>query len=215
MLTTTTAAGTTQEATTTNLYTNNTTTSCLTQLTDPTGAITTFTCNGAGDVTQVSQQIRAVASQPAQTRITDTQYDDLGRVTKVTPPSGSYTQSSYDQAGRLTSMTRNLGSGAGHDPTGTWTNAYDDAGHLLTETLPRVLNPATGQLAQPTIVHRWDWLDDETQRVDVRGKTWTYAYDSLRRLTRTTTPSGLATDTEYRLRTGTSRIVAIRVTLFA
>ena len=204
MLTTTTAAGTTQAATTTNVYTNNTTTSCLTQLTDPTGAITTFACNGAGDVTQVSQQIRAVASQPAQTRITDTQYDDLGRVTKVTPPSGGYTQSSYDQAGRLTSVQRNLGSGAGHDATGTWTNTYDDAGHLLTETLPRVLNPATGQLAQPTITHTWDWLDDETQRVDVRGKTWTYLYDALRRLTKTTSPSGLVTDTEYRLRTGTT-----------
>jgi len=204
VLTTTTAAGTTQAATTTNVYTNNTTTSCLTQLTDPTGAITTFACNGAGDVTQVSQQIRAVASQPAQTRITDTQYDDLGRVTKVTPPSGGYTQSSYDQAGRLTSVQRNLGSGAGHDATGTWTNTYDDAGHLLTETLPRVLNPATGQLAQPTITHTWDWLDDETQRVDVRGKTWTYLYDALRRLTKTTSPSGLVTDTEYRLRTGTT-----------
>jgi RHS repeat-associated protein len=204
VLTTTTAAGTTQPAPTTNVYTNNATTSCLTQVTDPTGAITTFTCNGAGDVTQVSQQIRAVASQPVQTRVTDTQYDDLGRVTKVTPPSGGYTQSSYDQAGRLTSVTRNLGSGAGHDPTGTWTNAYDDAGHLLTETLPRVLNPATGQLAQPTITHTWDWLDDETQRIDVRGKTWNYLYDALRRLTRTTTPSGLVTDTEYRLRTGTA-----------
>lgn len=51
VLTTTTAAGTTQAATTTNVYTNNATTSCLSQVTDPTGAITTFTCNGAGDVT--------------------------------------------------------------------------------------------------------------------------------------------------------------------
>jgi RHS repeat-associated protein len=67
-----------------------------------------------------------------------------------------------------------------------------------------VLNPATGQLAQPTITHTWDWLDDETQRVDVRGKTWTYLYDALRRLTKTTSPSGLVTDTEYRLRTGTT-----------
>jgi YD repeat-containing protein len=132
------------------------------------------------------------------------QCDDLGRVTKVTPPSGGYIQSSYDQAGRLTSVTRNLGSGAGHDSTGTWTNAYDDAGHLLTETLPRVLNPATGQLAQPVITHTWDWLDDETQRVDVRGKIWNYTYDALRRLTRTTSPSGLVTETEYRLRTGTT-----------
>jgi RHS repeat-associated protein len=204
VLTTTTAAGTSEAATTTNVWTNNATTSCLTQVTDPTDAVTNFTCNGAGDVTQVSQVIRAVASQPAQTRITDTQYDDLGRVTKIAAPSGGYTQTSYDQAGRPISVTRNLGTGAGHDPTATWTNAYDDAGHLLTETLPRVLDPATGQLAQPVITHTWDWLDDETQRVDVRGKTWTYVYDALRRLARTTSPSGLITETEYRLKTGTS-----------
>ena len=41
VLTTTTAAGTTQAATTTNDYLNDATTSCLTQVTDPTNAITT------------------------------------------------------------------------------------------------------------------------------------------------------------------------------
>ena len=147
VLSTTSAAGTPAAATTTNDWTNNTTTSCLTQTTDPTGAVTTFTCNPAGDVTQISQQIRAVGAQPSQTRTTDTVYDDLGRVTKVTAPSGGYAQTSYDEAGRRISVTRNLGPGAGHDPTATWSYGYDDAGHLLTETLPRVLDPATGQLA--------------------------------------------------------------------
>lgn len=199
VLTTISAAGTPEAATTTNDWTNNTTTSCLSQTTDPTGAVTTYTCNAAGDVTQVSQQVRAVGAQPSQTRTTDTLYDDLGRVTEVTAPSGGYTQTSYDRAGRRISVTRNLGPGAGHDPTATWSYGYDDAGHLLTETLPRVLDPGTGQLATPSIQHTWDWLDDETQRTDVRGKTWTYLYDALSRLIRTTSPSGLVTETVYRL----------------
>ena len=204
VLSTTTAAGSSEAGTTTNVWTNNATISCLTKVTDPIGAVTDFTCNQAGDVTQVSQVIRAVALQLGQTRVTDTIYDDLGRVAKVMPPSGGYTQTSYDQAGRAISVVRNLGSGAGHDALATWTYTFDDAGHLLTETLPRVLDPATGLLAEPVITHTWDWLDDEVQTTDVRGETWTYLHDSMRRLIRTTSPSGLVSETEYRLRTGSS-----------
>src|SRR5207247_2226158 len=94
------AYATSLAATTTNTYTNNSTTSCLTQVTDPTGAVTNFTCNGAGDVTQASQVVRAVANQGAQTRVTTTEYDSLGRVSKVNPPSGGYTITKYDVAGR-------------------------------------------------------------------------------------------------------------------
>jgi len=78
------------------------------------------------------------------------------------------------------------------------------AGHLLTETLPRVLNPATGQLASPVITHTWDWLDNETRTVDVRGRTWNYEYDALRRPIKTTSPSNLVTQTEYKLSTGST-----------
>jgi YD repeat-containing protein len=202
VLTTTTAAGTAFAATTTNEYTFQAPTSCLTKITDPTGAVTNFVCNEAGDVETITQEVRAVGLQPAQDRITDTTYDDLGRVVKVLVPSGGYTQTDYDKAGRPITVTRNLGAGAGHDPTAVTNYTYDDAGHVLTETLPRVLNPATGQLANPTITHTWDWLDDETRTVDVRGKTWNYEYDALRRLIKTTSPSNLVTQTEYKLSTG-------------
>ena len=210
VLQTTTAAGTALAATTSNDYTFNATTSCLTKVTaptdatDPAGAVTLFECNPAGDVTKVTQTIDAVGPQPGQSRVTIMTYDDLGRVAKVLLPSAGYTQTDYDKAGRPTTVTRNLGTGAGHDPTATTTYTYDDAGHLLSETLPRVLNPATGQLASPVITHTWDWLDNETRTVDVRGRTWNYEYDALRRPIKTTSPSNLVTQTEYKLSTGST-----------
>ncbi|MGH3116169.1 MAG: RHS repeat-associated core domain-containing protein, partial [Gaiellales bacterium] len=203
----TTASGTALSATTTNTYTNNATTSCLTQVTGPTGAVTNYTCNAAGDVTSATQVVRAVPGtnqSTAQNRVTATEYDSLGRVTKVTPPSGGYTITTYNRAGRVVNLDRFLGAGAGHDTHAYTDFTYDDAGHLLTERLPQVLNPASGQMVRPTLTHTYDWLDDETQKVDVRGKIWTYAHDAARRLIQTTSPAGLVSRTEYRLSTAPS-----------
>ena len=194
----TTAAGTSLAAMTTNTYTNNATTSCLTQTQDPTGAITTFACDAAGDVTQMSQQVQAVANQPAQTRTTSTEYDSLGRITKVTNPAGGYTITTYDQAGRPIQLDQYLGTGAGHDAHAYTNDSYDDAGHLLTEQLPLVKDPASGLMVRPTITHVYDWLDDETSTTDARGKTWLSTYDSLRRVIERQSPTGLVTDTENR-----------------
>jgi YD repeat-containing protein len=79
----TTAAGTALAATTRFDYVNDSTTSCLQQVTVPlsaadqaaqTGAVTTYACDEAGDVTEQTQIIRAVAGteQLAQTRTTIT-----------------------------------------------------------------------------------------------------------------------------------------------
>lgn len=199
----TTAAETTFAATMTNTYTNDATTSCLTQVTDPTGAETDYTCNAAGDVTTSTQVVRAVANQSLQNRVTTTEYDSLGRVTKVTRPSGGYTITTYDRAGRPVNLDQFLGIGAGHDAHAYADYVYDDAGHLIDETLPAVPNPANpGQTIRPTVHHVYDWLDNETSRTDVRGKLWRTAYDSLRRVIQTTSPSGLVASTEYRLSSG-------------
>ena len=131
-------------------------------------------------------------------------YDTLGRPTKITPPSGGYTITTYDAAGRPTTQTRYLGTGAGHDTTAITDRSYDDAGHLLTENLPLVRDPATGTMVRPLITHTWDWLDDETQTTDARGKVWTQTYDAFRRLIQTRSPMGVTTTTEYRLRTAPS-----------
>ncbi len=201
--TVTTAAETPLAAPTINSYMNDATTSCLTQVTDPTGAVTNYTCNAAGDVTSATQVVRAVANQPAQSRVTTTEYDSLGRVTKVARPSGGYTITKYDRAGRPVNLDQFLGIGAGHDADAYTDYLYDDAGHLIDETLPAVPNPANpGQTIRPTVHHVYDWLDNETSRTDVRGKLWRTAYDSLRRVIQTTSPSGLVTSTEYRLSSG-------------
>jgi RHS repeat-associated protein len=203
--TVTTAAETALAATTTNTYTNDATTSCLTQVTDPTGAVTNYTCNAAGDVTTATQVVRAVANQGAQSRVTPTEYDSLGRVTKVTKPSGGYTITTYDRAGRPVNLDQYLGTGAGHDTHGYTDNVYDDAGHLTDETLPAVPNPSNpGQTIRPAVHHVYDWLDDETSRTDVRGKVWQSTYDALRRVIQTISPSGLTSRTEYRLSTAPS-----------
>ncbi|MGH2649645.1 MAG: RHS repeat-associated core domain-containing protein [Actinomycetota bacterium] len=201
--TVTTAAGTALAATATNTYTNNGTTSCLTTVMHPTGAQTDHTCNAAGDVTSTTQVVRAVANQPAQSRVTTTEYDSLGRVTKVTRPSGGYTITTYDRAGRAVNLDRFLGAGAGQDAHAYTDYVYDDAGHLIDETQPAVPDPANpGQTVRPTVHYVNDWLDNETSRTDVRGKVWRTAYDSFRRAIQTTSPSGLVTSTEYRLSSG-------------
>lgn len=205
MTTITTAYATPLAATTTNIYTNNSTTSCLTQVTGPTGAVTNYTCNAAGDVTQASQVVSAAGNQGAQTRVTTTEYDSLGRVSKVNPPSGGYTITKYDVAGRPLQLDRYLGTGAGHDSHAYTDYVYDDAGHPTDETFPFVPNPANpGQMIRATIHHVYDWLDEETSTTDVRGKVWQTSYDSLRRVVQTTSPSGLVASTEYRLSSGGS-----------
>jgi large repetitive protein len=189
---------------------NNSTTSCLAQVTVPlsaadqaaqTGAVTTFECDDAGDVTEQTQIVRAVTGteQFAQTRTTTSEYDSLGRVTKVTTPLGGSTITLYDAAGRPVEVREYLGTGAGHDAEVTTTYVYDDAGHLLSEELPPVRDPVSGQMVSPSVSHVWDWLDDEVATTDERGKTWSYVYDALLRLIQTTSPLGLVARTEYRL----------------
>jgi RHS repeat-associated protein len=209
--TVTTAADTAFPATTTNTYTNDATTSCLTKVVGPPGegesigAETDYACNGAGDVTSATQVVRAKANQVAQDRVTTTQYDSLGRVTKVTKPSGGYTITTYDRAGRPVNLDQNLGTGVGHNTHAYTDYVYDDAGHLTDETLPVVPDPSNpGQTIRPTVHHVFDWLDDEVSRTDVRNKVWLTDYDALRRVIRTTSPSGLVGSIEYRLSSGGS-----------
>jgi RHS repeat-associated protein len=195
-LTVTTAHGTALAATSTHTYTDNLTTSCLTRIVDPTGAVTDYTCNSAGDTLTETVTVRAVADQPAQTRVTTTGYDQLGGVTSVDPPGAGITTSTYDKAGRLSSVDT-LVVGSTHAVTDF---AYDPAGRLIIETLP---DPdGGGPLLRPVVTHGYDWVDNETSRTDPRGKVWTAAYDAASRLISSTSPEGLLATAEYRLRVG-------------
>ena len=66
---------------------------CVSQVTDRAGAVTNTTCDTRGNLTQSALIVPTPAGldsnptlQPAQTRTTDTAYDALGRVTKISLP---------------------------------------------------------------------------------------------------------------------------------
>jgi RHS repeat-associated protein len=200
--------GTTEAATITNVWTNATPpwdtgkVSCLTQTTDPTGAVTKFECSRAGDTTKQIVQVRAQSPQAAQTRTTTTAYDSLGRPVTVTGPSGQESITSYDLAGRV-EQTRNEITDGVFAQTDF---AYDHAGHLLTETLP---DPdRTGPLARPVVTHAWNWADLGTSMTDARGKTWSTGYDQLSREISRTSPLEAVSSTTYLLGSSTNRVVA-------
>jgi YD repeat-containing protein len=192
--------GTAKAATTTNVWTNAIPSwdtgkvSCLTQTTDPTGAVTKFKCNRAGDTIEQTVEVRALASQPQQTRTTTTAYDSMGRPVIVTgPPTEGTTINSYDQAGRLQQTKVEITSGV-FAPTDL---VYDHAGHLRTETLP---DPdGGGSLLRPVVTHGWNWVDLETSMTDARGKTWSTSYDAVSRVVSETSPMGAVTTTTYQL----------------
>ncbi|MGH9166603.1 MAG: RHS repeat-associated core domain-containing protein [Acidimicrobiia bacterium] len=177
--------------TTSYVYTDTSTTSCLTRVTDPTGAVTDYTCDEAGQVTQVRVSVPAVPGtnqNTDQVRITDTKYDDLGRPESVTVPhpegQGPFpdTQYDYDRAGRLTQTT---------DPMGfVTTNEYGLDGRLTKTLLPS----PDGSSPRPETTYGYDGEGNRTSVVDPRDHTWTTSYDALNRLTSTTTPAGTDAD---------------------
>ncbi len=102
-------------------------------------------------------------------------------------------------------VDQELGTGAGHDTHAYATYEYDDAGHLVEETLPEVADPANpGSEISPVIQHVYDWLDNEVRTIDERGKEWDFLYDAYRRLIQTESPSGVIAQNEFRLRAGAS-----------
>jgi RHS repeat-associated protein len=192
--------GTAEAATTTNVWTNASPSwdtlgkvSCLTQTTDPTGAVVKFECSRSGDTTEQSVVVRAQTPQPAQTRTTATAYDSLGRPVLVTGPSGEESISTYDLAGRVKQTKAEIENGVFAQTD----LAYDHAGHLMTETLP---DPdRTGSLPRPVVSHAWNWADLETSMTDARGKIWSTGYDALSRVISRTSPLGATTETTYKL----------------
>lgn len=216
VLTVTTAAGTALAATSTNTYTDDAQAgnSCLTETEDPTGAVTEYQCNGAGDVITTTQYVRAVASQPAQERVTVTAYDDMGRVIGEEGPEGSWTETTYDLAGRPIRIETLVDDGGTpedpqDDAVAITEYEYDPAGRLLTETQP---DPdGEGPLSSPVIGHQYDSVGNEIAMTDARGKLWETAFDASDRVIAETTPTGLVTATDHEL--SVSGTYANRVTV--
>ncbi|MBI3647478.1 MAG: hypothetical protein HY240_01735, partial [Actinobacteria bacterium] len=207
----TTAAGTSLAASTTSTYTNGTPTfagwpggqvSCLTKVVGPSGEQTDYECNTAGDQTKMTQTVAATASQPAQTRVTSTAYDSLGRVVLLTPPSAGTVSSTYDLAGRLTQTDQLVQTGVDAVSTNTW-----DAAGRLTQVQGPDPDGASPYANRPTTTYVYDWADNRDQMTDPLGKVWTYDQDGLDRQTSVRSPLGASTTTNYRLGATENRVV--------
>ncbi|MBI4259458.1 MAG: hypothetical protein HY658_02725, partial [Actinobacteria bacterium] len=198
---TTKAAGTAFAATTTFVYTDTTGASgesCLTQVTDPLGAVITNDCTPAGDIETTTLAVRAAASQPAQSRTTSYDLDPLGRVLVEDPPGDALITYDYDFSGRRTKVDVLIDASTNRHAVTEY--VYDDMGRLLTEKLP---DPdGSGPKPRPQVSYSYDHAGNVTQMTDVRGQVWTSVYDAHNRVVQTTTPTGLVSATAYRIKTG-------------
>ncbi|MFE7545757.1 RHS repeat-associated core domain-containing protein [Streptomyces platensis] len=106
---------------------------------------------------------------------TDYEYNELGRLSKVTTPDSGITSLGYDTVGNLTSRK---------DANGHTTNyAYDDTGRLLKVTDP--LSRATS--------YGYDVDGNRTSITNARGQKATSTYDARNQLSQTTYSDGTPT----------------------
>ena len=153
-----------------------------------------YECDAAGDTTREERVVDAIEDQPAQTRVTTTAYDALGRASEVNvgaPSSAVERKYSYDLAGRT------IKDDALVDGSTRALNEYEyfPTGNLKTEKQP---DPGNGGL-RPQIHYTYDWADLQLTRSDPRSSSWVWTtdYDASNRVTEVTSPSGLITSTEY------------------
>ncbi len=158
-----------------------------------------------GDTTHVRRYAYDAFGRPLATELTVegrvyyviNGYDELGRVSEVTYPSGFQVVQSYNSSGYLLSVA-NLVTGQTY-----WTGVQRDAGGRFTEerfgnnlVTRNVFNPLTLQLERvqtgsgqgssvQNLRYSWDRLANLTRREDLnRGKSEQFEYDRLNRLTR-------------------------------
>jgi YD repeat-containing protein len=176
-------------------------TSCLTKVISPTGAVTEYTCNKWGDVTQEKRIIRDVTVggtqlQVSENRITDTTYDKMGRPKTIDLPGPALETYTYDLSGRVLTHAVLLDdlndANASNDLYATTIYAYDDhatPNPTMTETLP---DPDRGgsQYASPVVIHRYDYAGNEIERTDPRNQTWVWktTYDAQSRVVQELSP---------------------------
>ncbi|PKW10641.1 RHS repeat-associated core domain-containing protein [Streptomyces sp. 1222.5] len=128
--------------------------------------LVTYSYDGDG---RLSDQTDALGNTTAY------EYDELGRLSKVTAPDHGTTSLGYDTAGNLTSRKD------ANDHTTRY--AYDDSGRLLKITDP--LNRSTS--------YGYDANGNRTSTTNARGQKLTSSYDARNLLTQTTYSDGTAT----------------------
>ena len=146
----------------------------------PDERITEYQVNSKGQTTQTTRKGRTEANDTVTPdAVTQTEYDALGQVTKVTDAEGGVTHYTYDRAGNLTSMTDALGH--------TTLYESDADGNLLKTT------DAEGRVT----TYAYDKVGNLTTSTDARGKAILKAYDAMNRLLQTTNATGGISKTQY------------------
>ena len=151
--------------------------------------------------------------------VTRFEYDAAGRQTKVTDPLGRITETQYDALGRVVKTIRrgdtSGGSGgdvvtetiydalgrrsAAIDPMGQRTDfGYDNAGRLTTVTLPGVLDadpssPTFNQTVRPAYTYGYDVYGNQTSITDPKGRVTAFTFDEQNRQASRTLPLGVET----------------------
>ena len=163
--------------------------------TSPLGEVTSYTYNGAGDLTSITtpdanggtatlsfvlnSDGRAIETHLPDGTVTFATYDAHGDVTSSTDALGNTTTFAYDARGNTVSVTDALG--------GVTSSTYDLA-NRATSTTDALGNTTTAA---------WDAADNLTSVTDALGQVTTYAYDANDSLVSQTDPRGLVTTFEY------------------
>ncbi|ADW17596.1 YD repeat protein [Desulfobulbus propionicus DSM 2032] len=195
----------------------------LTSVILPGNRTLSYSYNAAGQVAQVTDQIGNTISYDYDsegrvlrrevrdpegnlTTALSAEYDQAGRILKLTHPDGSNEQRSYDQTGNLTELTNGLGQtsaysydvlnhmSAADEPAGNVSFRYDLHGNLsaVTDAKGRTtrytyddfgnrvaeVSPDTG-----TVTMRYDAAGNLIEKTDANTITVSYVYDALNRLT--------------------------------
>ena len=195
----------------------------LTAVVLPGNRILSYSYNAAGKVEQVTDQVGNAVSYAYDsegrvlrrevrdpegnlTTALSAEYDQAGRILKLTHPDGSNEQRSYDQTGNLTDRTNGLGQATAYsydalnrlstadEPAGNVSFSYDLHGNLsaVTDAKGRItrytyddfgnrvaeVSPDTG-----TVAMRYDAAGNLIEKTDANTITVSYVYDALNRLT--------------------------------
>lgn len=133
-------------------------------------------------------------------------YDPMGNRHTVVDPLGLTTETQYDRLSRATQLIQPLPAAAVARPV--IKQGWDQADQLTSVTDPRSLltsyvrsglGDTTSQVSPDTGTTgaTYDAAGNLATRTDARGKTATYTYDTLNRLTRIDYPTGVDTVFEY------------------
>ena len=162
--------------------------------TDPAGNTTTYQNDEGGRPAVTTSP--AVASQTGNgaapvtaNPVTMTSYDTFGDKTETSDADGNVIKYAYDLDGRQVSQTEPSYTPPGSTTpvNGTSTTAYDNLGHMISQT------DSLGNIVK----YGYDQLGDQTSETDPGGAVTTFTYDPAGEQLSVTDPTGAQTQSTY------------------